>query len=208
MQSRKEYGYNSSGELGHHHDYLLPSLLRAVKDEGQGRPTRIFDLGCGNGSVAGVLVSKGHQVVGVDPSESGIAAAAGRRSEGLRLEVGSAYDPLAEKFGTFPIVISLEVVEHVYSPREFAKSLFDLVQENGLAVVSTPYHGYLKNLVLALTGAMDRHFTALWDHGHIKFWSPRTLSALLLEAGFKSVEIQRVGRVPPLAKSMIALARK
>jgi 2-polyprenyl-3-methyl-5-hydroxy-6-metoxy-1,4-benzoquinol methylase len=206
-QSSKEYSYNSSGDLGHHHDYLLPSLLGAIGDELQGRPARIFDLGCGNGSVARVLASKGHQVTGVDPSESGIAAA-NRESPGLRLEVGSAYDPLAEKFGTFPVVVSLEVVEHVYFPREFAKSLFNLVQEKGLAVVSTPYHGYLKNLALSLTGAMDRHFTALWDHGHIKFWSPRTLSALLLEAGFKSVEIRRVGRVPPLAKSMIAVARK
>ena len=53
---------------------------------------------------------------------------------------------------------------------------------------------------------MDRHFTALWDHGHIKFWSVRTLSALLTEAGFAPPRFRRVGRIPALAKSMVAVA--
>ena len=61
---------------------------------------------------------------------------------------------------------------------------------------------------MALTGKMDSHFTVLWDHGHIKFWSMKTLSALLLEAGFVDIRFKRVGRIPLLAKSMIAIARK
>ena len=61
---------------------------------------------------------------------------------------------------------------------------------------------------LALTGKMDDHFTALWDHGHIKFWSKRTLSMLLEETGFVSVRFELTGRIRPLAKSMIAIARK
>jgi 2-polyprenyl-6-hydroxyphenyl methylase/3-demethylubiquinone-9 3-methyltransferase len=71
-----------------------------------------------------------------------------------------------------------------------------------------PYHGYWKNLTLALTGRMDAHFTALWDHGHIKLWSLRTLGQFLQEAGFQAPRFLRIGRVPPLAKSMIAMARK
>lgn len=55
---------------------------------------------------------------------------------------------------------------------------------------------------------MDAHLTALWDHGHIKFWSMRTLAILLEEAGFCDIRFERVGRIPALAKSMIAVARK
>ncbi|QXP84016.1 methyltransferase [Methylococcus sp. Mc7] len=83
-----------------------------------------------------------------------------------------------------------------------------MVKRGGKAIVSTPYHGYWKNLALALSGKMDAHFTALWDHGHIKFWSMKTLSTLLEEAGFRDIRFERVGRVPVLAKSMIAIARK
>ncbi|GGC23871.1 hypothetical protein GCM10011363_45530 [Marivita lacus] len=106
------------------------------------------------------------------------------------------------------MAISLEVVEHIYAPRDYARTLFDPVEPGGNAIVSTPYHGYLKNLAPALTGKMDRHFTAGWDHGHIKFWSIATLTQLLTEAGFEHIRFRRVGRVPQLAKSMIAIARK
>jgi 2-polyprenyl-6-hydroxyphenyl methylase/3-demethylubiquinone-9 3-methyltransferase len=83
-----------------------------------------------------------------------------------------------------------------------------LLEPGGLAIVSTPYHGYWKNLALAAMGRMDSHFTALWDHGHIKFWSIKTLGALLREVGFVDLRFHRAGRVPALAKSMIAVARK
>jgi hypothetical protein len=63
-------------------------------------------------------------------------------------------------------------------------------------------------LLLALTNRMDFHWTALWDGGHIKFFSQQTLRQLLTEVGFKSIEFQRIGRIGPVAKSMIALARR
>ncbi len=78
----------------------------------------------------------------------------------------------------------------------------------GVAIISTPYHGYWKNLALAVTGKMDYHFTPLWTHGHIKFWSRDTLGRLLREAGFENISFRRVGRIHPLAKSMIAIAEK
>jgi 2-polyprenyl-6-hydroxyphenyl methylase/3-demethylubiquinone-9 3-methyltransferase len=104
--------------------------------------------------------------------------------------------------------VSLEVVEHLFDPPSFAKTLFDLVEPGGLAIVSTPYHGYWKNLAISLTGKFDSHFTALRIGGHIKFWSIHTLRTLLIEAGFTEIEFLRVGRIPVLAKSMIAIARK
>ncbi|MBB3777235.1 hypothetical protein FHS52_003232 [Erythromicrobium ramosum] len=37
----------------------------------------------------------------------------------------------------------------------------------------------MKNVILAASGKLDRHFTALWDGGRIKFFSVATLSVLL-----------------------------
>lgn len=205
-------GYRwKNAELTCAHDYLLPTVfaeMSRLKDEasvpGGGR---VFELGCGNGSVANALARLGWDVTGVDPSAEGIAQA-NANYPGLKLEHGSAYDDLAARYGCFPVVTSLEVVEHVYFPRRYAATLFALLQPGGTAIVSTPYHGYWKNLTMALTGKMDAHFTALWDHGHIKFWSIDTLCRLLREAGFNDIRFKRVGRIPALAKSMIAIARK
>jgi 2-polyprenyl-6-hydroxyphenyl methylase/3-demethylubiquinone-9 3-methyltransferase len=75
-------------------------------------------------------------------------------------------------------------------------------------VISTIYHGYLKNVALALLGRFDRHVDPLWDHGHIKFFSERTLTKLLEETGFEGVTISRPDLVPQFARSMVARARK
>lgn len=168
---------------------------------------RVFDLGCGNGATGRALADRGWQVAGVDPSASGIEIARANHPH-LDLRPGSSDEDLAAAFGSFPAVISLEVVEHVFLPRKYARAVFDLLEPGGTAVISTPYHGYWKNLALALTGKMDRHFTALWDYGHIKFWSVRTLTALLEEAGLRVERVIRVGRLPVLAKSMIVIARR
>ncbi|TWT35963.1 putative S-adenosylmethionine-dependent methyltransferase/MSMEI_2290 [Posidoniimonas corsicana] len=202
------YKYEGSGQ-NCSHAYLLPAVDEEVKRhaESQGGARRLFDLGCGNGSVAHHFARQGFNVSGVDVSSEGIAQAKAAYPD-LRLEVGSAYDDLAPVYGASPLVISLEVVEHVYAPRDYAATLYSLVEPGGVAIVSTPYHGYIKNCVMALSGTMDKHFTALWDHGHIKFWSIATLTSLLEEAGFQDIRFRRVGRVPALAKSMIAIARK
>lgn len=195
--------YTHGGKT-YEHDYLVnPALAILTKQPHR----RIFDLGCGNGAIAADLQSAGFDVTGIDVSESAIAHAR-LAHPNIKLHVGSAYDDLAGSYGLFPVVVSFEVVEHLYSPKAFARTVFDLLEPGGLALISTPYHGYLKNLAIALTNGFDAHFTALWDHGHIKFWSERTITELLTEAGFTSLHIQRVGRVAPLAKSMIVTARK
>lgn len=86
--------------------------------------------------------------------------------------------------------------------------MLNLVRPGGGVVVSTPYHGYFKNVALAASGQMDKHFTALWDGGHIKFFSIDTLTRLPTGAGFVDLRFERAGRIPALAKSMICCARK
>ena len=189
------------------HAYLRPAVRRILTDGvARGRARRVFDLGCGNGAEANALAAVGWEVAGVDPSREGVAYA---RASGLDLRVGSAYDDLATTFGRWPFVLCLEVIEHVYFPHRLARTLFDLCDPGALAIVSTPYQGYCKNLALSLVpGAWDRHHHPLSDHGHIKFWSIETLSALLLQAGFKAVRFHRLGRIPTFAKSMIAVAER
>ncbi len=157
-------------------------------------PKKAFDLGCGNGAVSNWMHTKGIEVTAVDPSPTGIDVAKAAFPE-IHFHVGSSNDSLAEKYGRFPLVISMEVVEHVYAPRQFAECIYSLLEPGGYAFVSTPYHGYLKNVVLALSGKMDKHFTALWDNGHIKFWSRITLAQLLSDAGLSVLRIERLGRI-------------
>lgn len=190
-------------------------LLPAVKEElvsfrkylPVSSPSTLFDLGRGHGSSGTKLVGEGWSVTGVDPSADGIAQAHEAYPH-LQFEHGSAYDDLAKVYGRFPVVISLEAFEHIYVPRDYARTMFDIVKPGETAIVFALYHGYLKNLALSVAGKMDRHFTDLWDHGQIKFWSTSTLIQLLAEAGFENIRFKRVGRLPALAKSMVGIGQK
>lgn len=199
-----EYHYDRAG-VGHTHSYLMPVVQRILSSI-EVAP-KIFELGCGNGSTAAYLAANGYNIVGVDPSESGIAVARQHYPTCL-FEVASTDDDVAGRFGAFDVVLSLEVIEHVYSPKRYVEVVNQLLVAGGRAIISTPYHGYIKNLALALSGKMDAHFTALWEGGHIKFWSIPTIRKLFEDHGFELISAHRVGRVPQLAKSMILEFRK
>lgn len=71
------YRYANSG-CSHAHAYLLPALRNELQRQRMrlgDRSASLFDLGCGNGSVAAALTTDGWDVTGVDPSSEGIAEA-------------------------------------------------------------------------------------------------------------------------------------
>lgn len=206
MSQYKDYGYDHD-QLSGEHAYILPVLSQMIN---HAKAVTILDIGCGNGSVARRLMNEGFDIYGIDASEKGITLAKKKHPDRFFLmdvtEHKLPQDLASKRFDT---IISIEVIEHLYDPRAFillCKSILSNNPQGGNLILTTPYHGYFKNLILALTGKFDAHFGALWDGGHIKFWSKKTLTKLLEEAGFKIEEFSGAGRIPFLWKSMIIRA--
>jgi 2-polyprenyl-3-methyl-5-hydroxy-6-metoxy-1,4-benzoquinol methylase len=185
---------------------LSQTFVRIIS--GLDRIQRICDLGCGNGYLAGQLAAAGYDVTGVDASESGIEIA--RRTYSAPTFIHSDLLRVVEDtgLGKFDLVISSDVIEHLYRPSELLEAASALLKPKGQLVVGAPYHGYLKNLVLSLSGKMDSHFCALDDGGHIKFFSVKTLSSLLHRHSFVDLKFDFYGRAPWLWMNMICQARK
>lgn len=200
-----DYGYRTD-ETSCSHAYVWPVVAGSLRERAPA-PRRLLDLGCGNGAVAGALQGLGYTVDGVDASESGISLA--RASyPACRFSVASAYDDLASERGRYGVVVCLEVIEHLYSPAALASTLWDVLEPGGTGVISTPFHGYWKNLALAIGNRFDAHFSPEWEGGHIKFWSERTLGAFIRKREFVELEFRRAGRIRPFAKSMVAAFRR
>ena len=154
------------------------------------------------------LGKKGYKTIGVDSSEAGIMLAKKNQNKNSEF-VYSDIDKLEDQFSNkFDAVFCLEVIEHSFSPRSLIYSLEKMTKKNGYVFISTPYHGYFKNLVIALLGKFDEHFTSLWDFGHIKFFSKKTLTKLINEKNFKIVSYGTVGRTFFLWKSMFFILKK
>lgn len=192
------------------HQYILPAMIKQVDElaHRRRRVLKILDLGCGNGSVAAVLNQMGHAVTAIDASPDGIEIAR-QAYPGIDFRLGS----LDEDFTVWAhepvdLVISVEVIEHLYNPGSLIEQSFSILRKGGHLILTTPYHGYLKNLILTLTNGWDRHFSVNRDGGHIKFFSRRTLSRMATEAGFQDLCFRGLGRFPGVWKSMMLVAEK
>lgn len=168
---------------------------------------RVIDLGCGNGAMSHLLQRRGFEVLGCDADAAGIELACRTASGAKFVRVGLYDAPEAVGPSGFDAAVSTEVVEHLFEPRALPRFAARVLAPGGLLVISTPYHGWLKNVLLSALGKWDTHHSPMQDGGHIKFWSYRTLSRLLSENGFAVERFQGAGRIPLLWKSMVVSAR-
>ncbi|WP_009634503.1 class I SAM-dependent methyltransferase [Synechocystis sp. PCC 7509] len=203
ISNKPEYHYGNSN-AGHHHAYLLSPLLAMLRENTiANQKLRILDLGCGNGSLSNSIAQQGYEVVGVEESESGFKFASSSFPNCHFIQSSIYNLPYQQLANAFDVVIASEVIEHLFYPSELVRAAKKCLKPNGRLILTTPYHGYLKNIVLAISGKMDKHFTTLVDGGHIKFFSVKTLSNLLEAESLSDINFQFAGRFPYLWKSML-----
>jgi len=201
--------YLSTGSYGQggtlpHHAHLLPKILEILPAKSG---LRILDVGCGNGYLASELVKRGHTVVGIDFDEKALAIAKKHHPE-IRVSHQKAEDRLRQFMEDADVVIAIEVIEHIYSPQTFLANVLETLKPGGSVILTTPYHGYWKNLAVAALGKWDGIFTVHWEGGHIKFFSTASMKRMLEVAGFKSPRFRNAGRFPPFFKSIVVRAEK
>ena len=206
-----EYGWQESKTCAH--DYLFPDICNIIKDLNVNKQAKILDAGCGGGYILHELYKLGFEDVwGFDASDTGIALArTNYPALKDRIAVHDAYDnklPSLFPVNKFDIILSVEVIEHMYSPRDYLKNIRHWLNDGGLFIITTPYNGYMKNIIISLLNKYDLHHNPLWDGGHIKYFSKNTLYQILEEVGLKTVKFYGSGRLPFLWKSMIIAGRK
>ncbi len=185
------------------HDYLFPAVAQLLPPDSR----ILIDVGCGNGAMTRRFSQLGYRVFGIDQSVDGIAVATKQFGE-IPFRLLSVYEDYRQIVPQADIVVSCEVIEHLTNPRAMLRRAFEVLRPGGTMVLTTPYHGYLKNLALSLTNKWDNHFQVDREHGHIKFFSQTSLVSLLKAEGFEDFHFNNAGRVWGLWKSLVVKATK
>lgn len=195
------YQYKTAG-LADSYRVIMPAINALLQNGPSSERIRILDFGCGSGALSGGLSARGFDVVGVDPSCTGIAVA---RAEypAVTFSTDISRDSLI-RLGPFDAALCIEVLAHCHRPADELEKLYACVRSGGIVAAVTPYHGYWKNLAMAFTGRLERHLDTSWEGAYLHFFTPSSLADLMRRVGLRNIIIRRLGRIPPFARVMFA----
>jgi len=160
-------------------DAHWPEMARAATPlAGKGA----LDIGCGAGLLCEPLARLGAGVTGVDAAADNIAAASAH-AEGVGLDIRyMAGEVGALDIGTFDLVTSVEVIEHVADKPAFLADVAARLAPGGLLVMSTP-NRTAASRVLLVGAAEAVGYVPRGTHHWEDFVTPEELEALLADAG-------------------------
>jgi len=168
------------------------------------RKTRWLDVGCGRqltpwwmkgqAEVEADLKSRAQSLIGVDPD---FAALGDNRSHPLRINADAARLPFAD--GSFDLVTSNMVFEHVEAPLSSLKEIRRALGAGGRLIVLTP--NWLDIVTIAARIVPNRWHPAvvsrIEERGaadvyptHFRFNRPATVERILREAGFGNWSVE------------------
>ena len=147
----------------------------------------LLEIGPGFGTFAEVATASGafRRVVAVEPTPEMAAAC---RARGVEVIEARVEDADLSKIGQVDVVVSFEVIEHLFRPADLPLQAARLLKPGGLLVLSCP-NGL--GFDIAMLGPRSQAV----DAEHVNLFNPESLAMLLDSAGFDVVESGTPGRL-------------
>jgi glycosyltransferase involved in cell wall biosynthesis len=144
-------------------------------------PSRILDLGCSAGYLAGVARLLGHEVVGIDLAEHpGVRR---RRDDFVLTDIDKG---IPEEVGEgFDAVIAADVVEHVRKPDFLLAEIKRVLKPGGVVFASVPNFAHWYPRARAAAGLFDYDQRGILDGTHVRFFTRRSFTRIVESAGFE-----------------------
>ena len=154
------------------------SIILAWLGEGRGR--RILDVGAADGFVSRKLTEHGWRVTGIE-GDPALAQAGAPYCE--RMITANLNREVPEVQGPFDAILYGDVLEHLIDPLRALVELNRSLVPDGFVIVSVPNIAHLYIRLLLLLGRFDYLDRGILDNTHLRFFTARSLRALLDDAG-------------------------
>lgn len=151
---------------------------------------QILDIGSADGTFTKVILDKSRadKIIGIDILERSVdwANKHWKRNKKLVFKVADVHKlPFSDQ--SFDAVFALEVLEHIFKPKEVLKEIKRVLKDSGYAIFLVPSESILFKIVWFLWGFSGR---MVWKNTHVQEFSSSSLVKLSKNAGFK-VERER-----------------
>lgn len=154
------------------------SIILAWLGEGRGR--RILDVGAADGIVSRRLTERGWRVTGIE-GDPALAQAGAPYCE--RMLTANLNREVPEVHGPFDAILYGDVLEHLIDPLRVLVELNRCLAPGGFAIISVPNIAHLYIRLLLLLGRFDYIDRGILDNTHLRFFTARSLRALIADAG-------------------------
>ncbi len=157
---------------------------------GQGRGRRLLDVGAADGLLSGKMTEQGWRVTAIE-GDPALAQASIRYCE--RMINVNLDRKIPEVEASVDAIVYADVLEHLVDPWRVLVTLNHVLAPEGFVVVSVPNVAHLWIRLLLLAGRFEYLDRGILDHSHLRFFTQRSLRAMLTDAG---LEISRFTATP------------
>jgi malonyl-CoA O-methyltransferase len=192
-----QQGYDRWSKVYDHDANPLPALEQPIVMEqcGSVAGRRALDLGCGTGRHAIWLARAGAIVTAVDFSD-GMLAEARRKSAGLSIDFRALdlHQPLPFADGTFDLIVSGLVLEHLDRLSHFYAEVRRMLSANGRAVISAMHPAmFLRRSHARFTDPETGQIVSPGSHAH-------SMSDFVMAIVTAGLEIEAITEHSPTAE--------
>jgi 2-polyprenyl-3-methyl-5-hydroxy-6-metoxy-1,4-benzoquinol methylase len=154
------------------------SVILRWLGEGQGR--RLLDVGAADGLLSRQLTARGWRVTAIE-GDPALAQAGARHCERMITMNLDREIPVGE--GPFDVIVYGDVLEHLVDPLRVLVDLDRSLDAGGFVIISVPNIAHLWIRLLLLLGHFDYLDRGILDQSHLRFFTERSLRAMLADAG-------------------------
>jgi 2-polyprenyl-3-methyl-5-hydroxy-6-metoxy-1,4-benzoquinol methylase len=178
--------YVDKPSLWSSHSLIAASLRRFPPQ------SKILDVGAASGTLARMSQDHSLRLFGVEPNPRWARLAAPMYE---KIFVGSVQDAKDDFLTGYDVVVLGDVLEHLPNPDVVLKKLVDLQSPGSTFIISVPNIANLWIRLNLLVGKFDYEERGILDRTHLRFFTRKSLRALLEDTGL-AIDSIRVTPIP------------